>query len=158
MRAGSLGWPLVGPLYRGCCNTFFFITEEGFFFPNSRGHFTCSSKPMSGFFQRNIYPFIDFKILKPLVVTEIFQGIPQNDTKLRSNTYDTIEVSTMKLFRYVKPQGVIRAHQKILRLRSRVDPDLEIFHTGKLGYRVEVHEDKNMAQLDLQERCSSTAI
>ena len=40
----------------------------------------------------------------------------------------------------------------------KVDPDLEIFHTGKLGYRMEVHEDKNMAQLDLQERCSSTAI
>ena len=64
----------------------------------------------------------------------------------------------MKLFRYVKPQGVIRARQKILRLPSRVDPELEILHTGKLGYRVEVHEDKNMAQLDLQERCSSTAI
>lgn len=58
---------------------------------------------MSGFFQRNIYPFIGFKIPKPLVVTEIVQGMLQNNyTKLRSNTYDTIEVSTMKLFRYVK--------------------------------------------------------
>ena len=58
---------------------------------------------MSGFFQRDIYPFIDFKIPKPLVVTEIVHGIPQNNyTKLRSNTYDTIEASTMKLFRSVK--------------------------------------------------------
>ena len=82
---------------------------------------------MFSFFQRNIYPFIDFKIPKPLVVTEIFQGIPQNNIKLRSNTYDTIEVSTMKLFRYVKPQGVIRAHQKILRLPSRLTPTLKFF-------------------------------
>lgn len=58
---------------------------------------------MSGFFQRNIYPFIGFKIQKPLVVTEIVQGMLQdNYTKLRSNTYDTIEVSTMWLIRYVK--------------------------------------------------------
>lgn len=58
---------------------------------------------MSGFFQRNIYPFIGFKIQKPLVVTEIVQGMLQNNyTKLRANTYDTIEVSTMWLIRYIK--------------------------------------------------------
>ena len=51
-----------------------------------------------------------------------------------------------------------KGSSKDIKTTFKVDPDLEIFHTGKLGYRVEVHEDKNMAQLDLQERCSSTAI
>ena len=51
-----------------------------------------------------------------------------------------------------------KGSSKDIKTTFKVDPDLEIFHIGKLGYRVEVHEDKNMAQLDLQERCSSTAI
>ena len=42
-----------------------------------------------------------------------------------------------------------KGSSKDIKTTFKVDPDLEIFQTGKLGYRVEVHEDKNMAQLDL---------